>query len=787
MNRVLRVIRARPLWAGAFLFIATLAAYAPAIRGGFIWDDDAHVTKAALQSVDGLRRIWFELGATQQYYPVLHSAFWIEHRIWGGAAVGYHLLNLLLHATAACLFAVVLRQLWRPEDAARGGCAPPVGVEWLAALLFALHPVCVESVAWISEQKNTLSTVFYLLAALVYLRWRKAQPGGRGPFSSPISYLLATGLFGLAILTKSVTATLPAALLVVAWWQRGRLSWRSDVAPLLPWFGLGLAAGLFTAWVERTVLGAEGTGFDLGFPERCLLAGRVAWFYLGKLLWPADLIFIYPHWRVDPAAWWQYLYPAAALLLLLALWRVALRWSRGPLAATLFFAGSLFPALGFFNVYPFLFSYVADHFQYLASLGIFALAAAGWERWRSRAESGGIPSAGRRALPAAAAAAAVAILGLLTNLQCRNYRDAETLYRVTIAQNPGCWMAEYNLGATLHGLGRMPEAVACYERALRIKPDFPQAHNNLGVALADAGRHGEAIVHYEAAIASYQRNARLAPEQADAECNLGRALQALGRTGEAAAHYERALRLKPDAAGAATALGRLLVEAGRTDEAIRRYGQALRFNPGDPELHNNLAVALSAAGRTAEAIAHYETALRLRPDYPDAAFNLGTAFKQAGRIPEAIARYQEALRLKPDFAEASGSLGILLAESGRPGEAVGYYEQALRLAPANPEIHYDLGVALRQLNRVGEAIRHYEAALRLKPGYPDAENDLGIALAQSDRLDEAVAHFQAALRLRPDYADAHHNLGILYRALGRTREADAELAEAARLGAAPAR
>ena len=260
-----------------------------------------------------------------------------------------------LHAAAAFLVMLIMRRLGLPGAL-------------LAALVFALHPVCVESVAWISEQKNTLSTVFYFSAALLYLHFDRTRRGSH--------YFLASALFVMALLTQTVTATLPAALLVVFWWQRGRLDWKRDVRPLLPWFALGAAAGLLTAWVERKFVGAEGTDFALTLVERFLVAGRAVWFYLGKLVWPANLMFFYPRWRVDSAEWWQYLYPLAALAALAgcACWPAK---RRGPLAGALIFAGTLFPALGFFNAYPFIYSYVADHFQYIASLGIIVPVAAG--------------------------------------------------------------------------------------------------------------------------------------------------------------------------------------------------------------------------------------------------------------------------------------------------------------------------------------------------------------------------------------------------------------------------
>lgn len=575
----------------AIVFVATGVAYAPALRGGFVWDDDAHVTKTALRSLSGLGRIWAEFGATQQYYPVLHSAFWVEHRLWGDHPVGYHLLNVLLHALAACLFAAVIETLRAAGE--KGGEAAAVTVKesgeaaastwpWIAGFLFALHPVEVESVAWISEQKNTLSAVFALAAALVYLRWTAQPRVGR--------YWVATGLFVLALLTKSVTATVPAALLVVAWYRQGRLRWRADVLPLAPWLGLGAAMGLVTAWYERAMLGASGSGFELSGLERGMLAGRVAWFYLGKLLWPVHLLFVYPHWTVSSAEAWQFAFPVALAATLAALGWLAARGRRGPLAAALIFGGLLFPALGFFNVYPFLFSYVADHFQYLASLAVFALAAAGWEAWRRRDPSW---------RPVGAAVAVLVLLAGLTAAQCRNYRDAETLYRSVLARNPGCWMAEYNLGVTLHREGRVPEAAACYERALALCPDFPQAQNNLGVILTDGGRGGEAVPHLEAAVAGYRRNPRLAADGAEAEGNLGRALQQNGRDSEAVDHFAKALAVEADRSEWRNNYAVALIRTGRMDDAQRQFETALRIHPDDATARQNLALLLSLRQRSA--------------------------------------------------------------------------------------------------------------------------------------------------------------------------------------------
>ncbi|HVW20424.1 MAG TPA: tetratricopeptide repeat protein [Opitutaceae bacterium] len=544
---------ARRDWRPALILPAALLAYLPALRGGFIWDDDGHVTRPDLRSLGGLRRIWAEPGATQQYYPVLHSAFWLEHRLWGDAPLGYHLLNVLLHAAAAALFVRVLRQLAAPGAL-------------LAGFLFALHPVCVESVAWISEQKNTLSAVFYLLAALAYLRFdRTRRPG---------AYAAALGLFLLAVLSKTVTATLPAALLVVFWWKRGRLSWRRDALPLLPWFALAALGGGVTAWVERRYIGAQGADFSLSLAQRVLVAGRVVWFYLGKLLWPSRLAFIYPRWNVSPAAAWQWLFPLSLLALLAWLWTLRRR-NRAPLAAALLFVGTLFPALGFINVYPFVFSFVADHFQYLASLGLIALAAAGISAWRD---------AGGRATASAALACA---LGALSFRQARMYGDQERLYRATIARNPECWMAYNNLGNTLVAAGRAAEAVPEYEEALRLRPGYAEADFDLGFALLATGRPLEAIRPLEAA-------ARLRPGEAGAQFALGNALSQAGDLPQAEDHFRRALELRPSYPEAEFNLGLAVIRQGRPAEARACWEAALRMDPNFAPAREALALLRNA-------------------------------------------------------------------------------------------------------------------------------------------------------------------------------------------------
>ena len=585
------------------IFCATLAAYLPALRGGLLWDDSSHLTKPGLQSFHGLWRIWFELGATQQYYPLLHSAFWLEHRMWGDAVAGYHLTNVVLHALSACLVVMIMKRLSLPGA-------------WFAGFVFALHPVQVESVAWISEQKSALSGVFYLAALLTYVHFDQDRRKSK--------YLLATGLFVLALLSKTVTATLPAVLLVIFWWRRGRLEWKRDVQPLLPWFALGISAGLFTAWVERTLIGARGADFLLTPVQRVLIAGRAICFYAGKLLWPTNLMFFYPHWKIDPAVWWQWLFPAGVLALGMGLMFAARRY-RGPLAGFLIFSGTLFPVLGFLNVYPFRYSYVADHFQYLASLGIIVPVTLVLVRAIERISL-------RRTVTIACCSMLILVLGVLTWRQSRMYRDIETLYRESLARNPGSWLAHYNLGVLFAEMpGRLPEAIAEYQAALRIKPDYVEAHNDLGIALSFTPRRlPDAIAEYQAAL-------QTEPDYADAHLNLGNSLSQI---------------------------------PGREPEAIAEYQATLRINPDYAEAHYNLGNLLARTpGRLQDAIAEYQAALRIRPEYAKAHYNLGIVLAEIpGRQPEAIAEYEAALRINPDYANLVSERIRVLRASRPPSE-----------------------------------------------------------------------------------------------------------------------
>jgi tetratricopeptide (TPR) repeat protein len=638
----------------------TLAAYQRVYRAGFVWDDNAHVTRAGLRSLHGLWRIWFEPGSTQQYYPVLHSAFWLEHRAWGDSATGYHLANVLLHALVACLLLRVLMRLAVPGA-------------FLGAALFAVHPVAVESVAWISEQKNTLSAVFYLLAALAYLAFDRGRRPG--------TYAAATALFILALLSKSVTATLPAALLVVLWWQRGRLSARRDVIPLIPWLALAAGAAGMTSWMERTQIGASGAAYDLGAAGRLVLAGRAVWFYLWKLLWPLHLSFVYPRWTIEAGDPAQYIGLLAAAAVIVVLWTMRRR-RRGPLAAALLFVGTLFPALGFINVYPFIYSFVADHFQYLADASTLGALAAALALGARR-----LPALGGWVAPAAGTAL-VALLAVLSWSQCAGYADLETLWRTTISRNPSAWMA----------------------------------HNNLASELLDKGQ-------VEGAISEARTSLELMPRNAEAYVTLGDALGKEGHAREALAQYGRALEIDPGNAIVRNNLGNALLKAGRLEEAVEQYRRAIATKPDFAKAHANLGDALLRLGRPDEAIAEYLVALDNDPLEAGAEANLGTALAEKGRLDDAVAHFQRALAIDPRLAIAETNLGNVLLQAGRLDEAIAHYRKALEIDPRSSAIHNNLGFALRRAGRLDEAISHFRQAVELDPENAGARRNLDDALA----------------------------------------------------------
>jgi tetratricopeptide (TPR) repeat protein len=638
------------------LIAVTFAAYYPTLGNGFVWDDDRYIEQNfQLHTLKGLERIWLEpLTAEPQYYPLTHTTLWVEFHVWRLSAFGYHLDNILLHAAGAVMLWRILRRL-------------NVAGAWAAAVVFAVHPLQVESVAWATERKNVLSGLLYFLSLWAYLRtkwgrriWDSEQCGGSGGLALHVKagwYFLSLLFFVAALLSKSVTATLPAAILVLCWWKRGKIR-AGDVWPVTPMLAGGAAMGWLTGWMEKHVVGAIGPDFDFLTPlDRLCIAGRAFWFYLTKLVWPGYLSFIYPHWQVDPAQrpMWI-LYPLTAMGVLAGCWLVRHRIGRGPAAAMLFFAGTLVPALGFVNVFPMRYSYVADHFQYLACIGPIALIVG--------LLSTGCTSGATRVL----AGLVIVTMCAASNVRARVFVDRRKLWTDTLAKNPDSRMVRNNYAAALRDAGELEAAKAQYRTAMRLGSDSAD-WVGLGQCFAMQGDFSTARDMYLKALDATPVSSEPVFQRmlAGRYIQLGTAYQGLA--------------------------GEYLVQA---EEAYRR---AIDLFPEYEDARKNLAVVFIDQKRYPEAIQQSRAILEQNPESVSGHTNLGTAYYQQGRLDLALDEYQRVLELEPENVGALASVGAILAQQGQVDQGIEMLQKALKIDPNNAMARQDLLAAMNERAR----------------------------------------------------------------------------------------
>ena len=682
---------------GVALVLLVLLAYLPALRGQFIWDDDFHVAKSVpLRSLGGLWRIWFEPGATQQYYPLTHSSFWLDYHLWGLHPKAYHLENILLHALGAVLLWRLLLRLKVPGA-------------WLGAALFALHPVCVESVAWVSERKNTLSGVCFLGSLLAGVEFWLPAGAMRGSTERPEPslgrwkfYWIALMLYLCGLWSKTAILGLPGVVLLLMWWKHRRVTLKSALL-LAPFAALGLALGTITNSLEHKYIvqaaNAEEWHFSAG--QRFLIAGKAIWFYLEKLIWPHPLMFVYPRWDVTAESWPGWLAVGAVVALPFLLWPQRASWARPVLVAAGYFVIMLFPALGFFNAFPFRYSFVADHFQYLASIGPLALAAAGITLAFARyAELNFLAKA-------ALTGAVLLALGFLTWRQTYVYQNIETLWRDTLARNPAAWMAHDNLGVYLSESGRFQEADDHYRKAIALRPDDQMAYYDLGLESAIQG-------------------------------NLERAAQ----------EFAKSIEICPSYALAHYQLANVLTRQSKLDEAINQYTLALQGDPSLALAHFNLGNVLAKTGRLDEAAEHYRACSQLDPQWVAAQLSLGQILAGKGKTDEASAIYSQILNTQPDYAPAHVALGLILAGRQRLDDAIGHYRKALESNPSSVDALVNLGNALVHKNQLEEAVASYRTALQIDPRNSVVHFNLAVALNRQGKAAEAQAEWNEAKQLQ---------------------------------------
>jgi protein O-mannosyl-transferase len=656
------------------LIVVVFLAYQPAWNGGFVWDDDLHLLNNPVLKPGGIGKIWVP-GNFANYWPLTSSVYWLEYEMWGLDPFGFHMVNIALHVISAIL-------LWRVLTCLR------IPGAMFAAALFALHPVNVESVAWITQLKNTLSLTLTLVSVLLYLQ-HEQQGGTR-------RYVLSLVVFFLSTLAKGMVLTLPVVLVACDWWQRGRIG-RRDVLRVLPYILIGLPMVGIEIVMQHADLGVRSDGLV----SRVAVAGCGVWFYLWKAIWPVNLSFVYPRWNIEEQSILSFLPGALLVVVFVCAWWQRRTWGRPVVMFMVCYVAMLLPALGLVNIYFMKYSLVADHWQYAALTAPCAML-------------GGMVVALARRRPKQSWCCYTvffAVLACFTGLTCRQsrmYRDVETLYRTTIDSNPNCWMANYNLGLFLAKRGQLDEATRLCQRTLEIKPDHIEAYKSLGALLCQRKQ-------FEPAIAEFRKLLKIDPDCAEAYFDIAATLVACNKVDEAIANYRKAIAVDPEYVDAYVNLGAVLTKCGRVDEAIACYRKAVDIRPDYAKAHNSLGAVLAGQRQVDEALVQFHKALELKPDYAAAHNNLGMVLAGRNEFDEAITHYQAALKAEPDYSDAHNNLGIALARCGQVDGAIVHFRKALSGRHEDVGIQNNLCMAMTRREQLAQAVVGYKHALQIEP------------------------------------------------------------------------
>jgi len=704
----------RLILAVAALFALTVITYWPVLRYGFIWDDDDHFTEnPAMTHPRGLAKIWSDLSISR-YYPLTLTDFWLQRRLWGLNPLPYHAVNIILHATNAALVFVLLRRL-------------KICGAWVAAAAWAVHPVNVESVAWVTELKNTQSSLFFFVSLLCHLKFERE--GNRK------WYVLALVSFAAAALSKPATVVLPLVLLLLAWWQRGRLH-KTDWLRTTPFFALSIGMSLLTVAEQHGQILRSPQDWSLTPTERLIVASKALWFYGAKVLCPLNLSFIYSRWETNADS-------LGALIPLFGiggvaavLWRFRRRhWAHAASFGLGYYAVALLPVLGFFDIYFFRYSFVADHFQYLASLGVVALVVAG-----------GATLLQRRTMQRVVAFVSISGLSTLSWNHSQVFQNNERLWQDTVAKTPGAFVAYCNLGVIANGKKQYAESERYFREALRLKPGFLEAQSNLGLTLTEQHR-------YEEAEQALQESLRIKPDYSKALYCLGHLYYKMKRPVDSEQYFHRAILAEPNMVEAYSDLGTLLLEQNRRDEAMQCYRFALTLRPDFAIAASNLAKILADAGQLNEAIPLYEQAVKADSELSELHYNLALAYRKAGRFNDAIQQFRTAIELKPSLADGYLELGRTFANNHQFADAIKTFRRGLEVEPRHMVMGNEMAwlmatVPDAQLRNAPQAIQIGERLAELTSRKePRPLATLAAAYADSGRFDDAVRTATEALGL----------------------------------------
>jgi protein O-mannosyl-transferase len=704
-------ISAGVLWVSLALIAVNLIVYSPVWHYGFLTYDDPLYVSDNIEVARGLswsNVLWaFTTNHAASWHPLTWLSHMLDVQLYGMNAGCHHLTNLLLHiASTLLLFWWFCRTTgtWKPGA--------------LVAGLFAVHPLHVESVAWIAERKDVLSTLFFMLALHAYVSYVRRPQFRR--------YLAVLGLFAFGLMSKSMVVTLPFVLLLLDVWPLSRV--RLEPGPLYVWRKLILekiplvAVAVCSAAITFMVQLKGGTVQQLdSFPLGLRAANALLSYglYTIKMLWPTNLAAFYPF---EPlSGWWV----AGSVLGLLAISVCAVLLARRHpefLIGWLWYLTTLVPVIGLIQVGG---KSRADRFTYVPLTGIFIILAWGIprlvSRWRYRD---------------LVLQTATGILFCLLIITARNqvyfWGSDLSLWEHTTPIANSSYFAHHNLGIALINEGDIKGGISEYAEALRIDPTSAETHNALGDVLSKAGRLDEALKECKEAV-------RYKPGFAEAHSNLGTILARQGKLDAAIPELREASRLEPQNAGILYNLGFALADRGRFEEAIVQFHEALKFNPSYAEAHNRLGNVFLIQGKTDDAIAQYTEALQNNPEFVEAHNNLGVALRNQHRDGDAIAHFEEALRINPGFMEAHNNLGLALLDQNQAEKAVEHFSEALRIAPGRPDVISNLGIALSECNRDSEAIACFTEVLRLNPADAKARQYLSAVLAHQRKSARSTA------------------------------------------------
>jgi protein O-mannosyl-transferase len=728
----------------------TLYVYAPSWHHRFLTYDDSIYVSQNYQVSHGLTKqgfIWaFTTGHASNWHPITWLSHMLDVQIFGMASGPHHLINAILHiANALLLFWLLLR-----ITGAWGRSAA-------IAALFAVHPLHVESVAWIAERKDVLSAFWGFLTLHVYVNYvRKPRRG---------TMLFVAVIYALGLMAKPMLVTLPFLMILLDLWPLRRINFKSGQFPVLKRLifektPLFILAGLSCI----ATIAAQSRGHSVVSMELIPLHLRAAnamvsyAVYIGKTLWPLDLIPSY-FYRQPPA--WSVLF-SISILLLISIFAIRIR-SRYPfvVAGWLWYLVSLLPVIGLMQVGM---QARADRYTYIPTIGLFVIAVWGATEL--------VNTRRQKTMLAAVACIVSGFLAFAARNQVGYWKNDITLWEHAVRTDAGNSYARLNYGMALSSRGDLKGAVEQLTEALRITP-LAETHDDLGIALYKQGLVGEALQHHYEAI-------RINPKLASAYGNLGIIFLSQKKVEEAVVRFREALRLDPQNPELLYYLGLALAKQDKNEEAVDLYKTALEMGPSDPVSLGNILFAL---GKYGEAVEQFEKNLNMKPDSASAETQntLGVALYRQGMLNEALPHYYEAIRIKPGLADAHANLGIILSSQNRIEEGMAQFREALKLDPRNPEILYDFGLALARLGKNEEAIMLYKAALESEPSYADARRELGNAFYVRGNYGEAIEQYETSLKIKPDSAKTHNNIGLALRQLHREREAIEHFQKALRI------